>query len=100
MITVELDPRLSAPPVKGVEYSDKEEVLFEYDEAETVYVNAGDLVDTPILDSDAYSLLPPSNIIVLSQTTRMTDTGQAVVDVLIEVVDDNTGVEYEVRMAV
>lgn len=102
MINVELDPRLPLPPVKGVEY--KEETYKTLPSSQTgteQEISIGDLTpDDTVLNPGPDTLLPPEQITVISQTSRMTDTGQTVVDVLIEVLDSPGAAEYEVRMAV
>ena len=101
MINVELDPRLPIPPVKGVEH--KEEAYRTLPDQEIgsiteVSFEELDGVAPPV--QEVGSLLPPDGVVVLSQTARMTDTGQIVIDVLLDVSDTPGAVEYEVRMAV
>jgi hypothetical protein len=50
--------------------------------------------------NDGVGLLPPDSVTVLSQTTRMSDSGQIVVDVLIDILEVMGAQEYEVRLAV
>lgn len=100
MITVELDPRHALPPVKGVEYGNADyEVQPEY------RTLAGDLVPLGVLEGDPGSgngtgLRPPEGVVVISQSTRMSDSGQMVIDVVLDIMDMPGATEYEVRMAI
>ncbi len=99
---IKVDPRLTIPYVQGINYADDV-----YSDGETgdeiVELNSSDVIDwssatAPVVENPA--LLPPDHIEILSQTFRLNEVGQAVVDVLIEVFDVPGAVEYEVRMSV
>ena len=104
MITVELDPRLTLPPVTGMEHKEQPyKTVPDYTFGEVIEVSLGDLesnIGTTNPGAAESGLLPPDNIVILEQTSKMTDTGQTVIDVLIDVLDVPGAAEYEVRMAV
>lgn len=100
MITVEFDPRLTPPPVRGVDYQKRQDVSFSDDGGSIYIVDAEDLIEDPIEETAATDLLPPYDVIIVSQSSRMSDTGQIAIDVLVDVSDMPGAKEYELRMAV
>ena len=100
MITVELDPRHQLPPVKGVEYASPDyDVVEDYSTVPSIQVSLDELL-VGSTGTTSPGLRPPESVVVISQTTRMSSSGQTVVDVLLEILDAPGAEEYEVRMAV
>lgn len=100
MSTIEIDPRLIAPPVTGVEYEEKQDISYEYSGAGSELVDLATIVDAPVAENTSSSLQPPHSVVLVKQTARVSDSGQIVVDVLLEVEEVPGAAEYEVRMAV
>lgn len=100
MSNIEIDPRLIAPRVTGVEYEEKQEVAYEYSGAGSELVDLAVVVDSPVAETTSSLLQPPHSVVLVSQNARMSDSGQIVVDVLLEVEEVPGAAEYEVRMAV
>jgi hypothetical protein len=100
MITVELDPRLALPPVKGVEHGQTDvQSIPEYDSVSVSEVALDEVLYEGVQSADG-QLPPPQNVVILSQFARISDTGQIVVDVLLDILDVPGAREYEVRVAV
>lgn len=98
MITVEIDPRLVVPPVTGAEYENRDTEVIDYSDVGFDLVDLAELNTSPSSEGSS-GLQPPSGVVVLQQTTRMSSSGQMVIDVLLEVSDAPGAAEYEVRMA-
>ncbi|AXH66571.1 hypothetical protein SEA_SPILLED_65 [Streptomyces phage Spilled] len=104
-----IDPNFFLPPgVVDARYPDEIEV----DQEETTdVIDTDDVID---VDSDTLSevdepeetgednetsvLLPPDTVIVVSQTIRVGENGQQVVDVVLEVPDVDESIQIDVRM--
>lgn len=102
-----IDPNFPLPPgVVDARYPNEEEV-----DQGTVNetTSDGDLLVAPNIEfvepvedqdvNDISVLYPPDNLAVVSQTVRMGDNGQQVVDVVLEIFDVGESIQVDVRMS-
>jgi hypothetical protein len=102
-----IDPNFLLPPgVVDARYPNEEEVdQNEIDQA----TFDGDGIQTPDIeflepveeteDNDPTILYPPDSLVVVSQTVRMGENGQQVVDVVLEILDVDASIQIDVRMS-
>ncbi|WXW92555.1 hypothetical protein SEA_ENYGMA_64 [Streptomyces phage Enygma] len=104
-----IDPNFFLPPgVVDARYpdeieNDQEEITDVIDTDDVLDIDSDSLaeVDEPEEtgeDNDTTTLLPPDTVIVVSQTIRVSDNGQQVVDVILEVPDVDESIQIDVRM--
>lgn len=104
---VVIDPNFLLPPgVVDARYPNEEEV--DQADIDQVTADGDELIVSEIEflepveeseDNDPTILYPPDNLVVVSQTVRMGDNGQQVVDVVLEILDVDASIQVDVRMS-
>lgn len=99
---VKIDPRLPLPNIRGAQYKEEEEVYsFETDQ-DIQNVDESSLPPEVINGGDViveYTIDPPTEFSVDSQTVKLSGDGSQTVDVVINIGDVPGAVEYELRIA-
>lgn len=102
-----IDPNFPLPPgivdarypnQDEIDQGDVDEITFDGDdavEANIEFVEPNEEQE----DNDPAILYPPDSLAVVSQTVRMADNGQQVVDVVLEILDVDASIQIDVRMS-
>lgn len=102
-----IDPNFPLPPgIVDARYPDEEEI--DQNEIDQTTEDGDAVVSSTIgfvepeedpAENNPIILYPPDSLAVVSQTVRMGDNGQQVVDVVIEVLDVDSSIQIDVRMS-